>query len=177
MFLFIYGQSMSVVRNLSTVLCAAALMVSTAIAADRDDLPFELAENLPEEIIAPLAKLTVYAYESRINPFYLQGDFDGDGARDTVVLVKEKSSGKSGFALVLKRRVEIIGAGRKFSESDNYDWVNAWQVQRKGRVGQGADGTAPPKLKGDALLVIRMESSSGLIYWDGKRFRWYQQGD
>jgi hypothetical protein len=151
--------------------------VAGALAADRDDLTFELAENLPDEIMAPLQKLPAYAYESRINPFYLQGDFDGDGRRDTAVLVKEKASGKSGIAIVLKSRIEIIAAGKAFNEDDNFAWMTSWKVERKGRVGQGVDEGAPPTLKGDAILAVHLESSSGLIYWDGKRFRWYQQGD
>jgi hypothetical protein len=32
-------------------------------------------------------------------------------------------------------------------------------------------------LKGEAILVVKLESSSGLIYWDGKKYQWYQQGD
>lgn len=45
------------------------------------------------------------------------------------------------------------------------------------RVGRGADGKAPPKLRGDGLMVIKTESASALIYWNGKRYAWYQQGD
>ena len=168
---------MSAVRFLSTVLCACAVLTGPARGADTDDLAFELAANLPDEIIAPMQKLPKYVYDPRLNPFYLQGDFDGDGARDTAVLVKQKAGGKSGIAIVLKSRVEIIAAGKRINEMDDFDWMNAWQVERKGAVGQGAGEDPPPKLKGDALLAVRLESSSGLIYWDGKRFRWYQQGD
>ena len=47
----------------------------------------------------------------------------------------------------------------------------------RGPVGKGADGKAPPKLRGDALMVIKTESASALIYWNGTRYAWYQQGD
>jgi hypothetical protein len=44
-------------------------------------------------------------------------------------------------------------------------------------VQRGADGKPPPKLRGDALMVMKTEAASGLVYWDGKRYGWYQQGD
>jgi len=34
-----------------------------------------------------------------------------------------------------------------------------------------------PKLRGDALLVGKSEAASALIYWNGKRYVWLQQGD
>ena len=55
--------------------------------------------------------------------------------------------------------------------------MDAWYVYDRGKVEQGAFEEAPPTLKGDALMVINTESASGLIYWDGDAFAWYQQGD
>jgi hypothetical protein len=43
-----------------------------------------------------------------------------------------------------------------------YTWVVRWIV---------------PHLRGDALLVGRSEAASALIYWNGKRYVWFQQGD
>ena len=60
---------------------------------------------------------------------------------------------------------------------DNFSGLDAWHVFRHGPVQRGADGKPPPKLRGDALMVIKTEAASGLIYWDGKRYGWYQQGD
>jgi hypothetical protein len=34
-----------------------------------------------------------------------------------------------------------------------------------------------PHLRGDALLVEKSEAASALIYWNGKRYVWSQQGD
>jgi hypothetical protein len=41
----------------------------------------------------------------------------------------------------------------------------------------GAEGGKPPKLKGDAIMVEKAESSSALLYWNGKAFATYWQGD
>jgi hypothetical protein len=37
--------------------------------------------------------------------------------------------------------------------------------------------TGVPLLCGDALLVEKTEAASALIYWNGKRYVWSQQGD
>lgn len=155
------------------------MWVVPAHAATRDDIDFVAAASLPPEVWDVLSRGNAYAVEARINPFYLQGDFDGDGTRDTAVLVKERSSGKHGVGVVFKGgKVRIIGAGKDSGDgTDNLDWMDAWYVISRGPVAQGATEAPPPKLKGDALAVIKTESASGLVYWDGKRFRFYQQGD
>jgi hypothetical protein len=54
------------------------------------DVGFELASNLPRafsEYLLVAKDLDMYALEARINPFYLQADFNGDGATDTVVFL------------------------------------------------------------------------------------------
>lgn len=126
----------------------------------------------------PLAKR--YYFSTQVNPFYLHGDFDGDGQQDTAVLIKERTSGKNGIAIFHGKanHLVIVGAGRDWGNgSDDFPGLDAWYVFRRAPVARGADGKAPPKLKGDALLVIKTESASALIYWDGKRYGWYQQGD
>lgn len=120
-----------------------------------------------------------------INPFCLRGDFDGDGRVDYAVLVSRRSDNKKGIAIWLSSKRNfgpiILGAGRKSeagaSESDNWNFFDAWQVYGKRRVGQGVGDGVPPKLIGEAMLIEKSEAASGIIYWDGKRFRWYQQGD
>jgi hypothetical protein len=60
---------------------------------------------------------------------------------------------------------------------DDFSWMDAWYVFQRGPVRRGADEKAPPKLRGDALMVSKSESASALIYWNGKNYAWYQQGD
>ena len=51
-------------------------------------------------------------------------------------------------------------------------------VYPKGPVDKSAyeDGP-PPKVRGDILFVEKLESASGVIYWDGSAYRWYHQSD
>jgi len=139
-----------------------------------------VAASLPPAVVEALAEfpeVSRYALSSRLNPYYLQG-FDGDDTGDTAVLVAEKASGKEGIAVVLASGIRIIGAGQSTgSGGDDFEWIDAWYVYDRGKVEQGAFEEAPPALKGDALMVIKTESASGLIYWDGDAFAWYQQGD
>jgi hypothetical protein len=116
-----------------------------------------------------------------LNPFYQSGDFDGDGRLDVALLVKNKVTGKVGIVVIHSgsRPAVLLGAGTPWMGNPRYDfnWMDAWQIYPRGPVGQGAGEGKPPILKGDAILAIKTESASGLIYWTGAAYRWYQQGD
>jgi hypothetical protein len=72
----------------------------------------------------------------------------------------------------------VVGAGKDVGNGgDDWSWMDKWSLTKRGPVEQGADEAAPPKLKGDALLVEKTESASALVYFDGKTYAWYQQGD
>ena len=120
-----------------------------------------------------------------LNPFYLRGDFDGDGKMDYAILVSHRKDRKKGIAIWLSSRPKpgfvIIGAGTLSraggAESDDWDFFDAWQVYGKRSVARGVGEGPPPRLIGEAILIERSEAASGLLYWNGSRFRWYQQGD
>ncbi len=121
-----------------------------------------------------------YDLSFRINPSYLEGDFNGDGKMDVAVLVKERSTGKLGIAIVhgTTGKVTILGAGIGIGNGgDDFEWMDSWQVYSKTRAAHAAGETSVPHLRGDALLVEKSEAASALIYWNGKRYVWSQQGD
>jgi hypothetical protein len=142
-------------------------------------------ENIPSEILltvglGPFAQS--YGIDGSMNPFYLRGDFDGDGKADYAIRIKSKSRGEAGIAIWLssQEKMVILGAGVPFrisGEATNLDFLNTWQVYAKGAVERGVAVGAPPRLIGEAILAGKRESASGLIYWNGKSFVWYQQGD
>ena len=126
----------------------------------------------------PLAKKYEVAF--RLNPFYLRGDFNGDGKIDVAVLVKQRSTGKTGIAIIdgVTNIVTILGAGTAIGNGgDDFEWMDTWQIYSKTRVASGGDGKNAPHLRGNALLVGKREAASALIYWNGKRYVWLQQGD
>ena len=139
------------------------------------DVPYAVKKALTNR--APGKK---YDLSFRINPSYLEGDFNGDGKMDAAVLVKERSTGKLGIAIVQgpTGKVTILGAGIGIDNGgDDFEWMDSWQVYSKTGAAHAASETSVPHLRGDALLVEKSEAASALIYWNGKRYVWSQQGD
>lgn len=121
-----------------------------------------------------------YKFITRLNPFYLRGDFNGDGRPDFAVLIERLSDKKQGIAVFHDRDsiIHVIGAGRSFGNGgDDFTWMDVWHVYPIDKVERGADEGLPPTLKGEAFLVEKSESASAIIYWQGKAYAWYQQGD
>lgn len=111
---------------------------------------------------------------------YLRGDFNGDSSNDIAVLVTEKTSNKLGIIVLHfgTNDTFILGAGKIVGNGgDDFNWMTNWDVKRKEKVGQGADGKPPPILIGESLFVEKAESASAIICWDGRKYIWYQQGD
>lgn len=122
----------------------------------------------------------MYDLSLRMNPSYLEGDFNGDGKMDTAVLVKERSSGKFGIAVVngTTGKVAIVGAGIDIGNGgDDFEWMDSWRVYPKTRARHASTESSLRQLRGDALLVEKSEAASALIYWNGKKYVWSQQGD
>jgi hypothetical protein len=117
-----------------------------------------------------------YAASRAIVPSYLAGDFDGDSKPDVAVVVNRGK--QQGIAACLSGTPApvILGAGAAFNEMPNLDFT-AWRLHLKSRrVARGFGQGRPPVLKGDALY-LEWESGSAVVYWNGRRFVWYQQGD
>lgn len=149
---------------------AVLLSAAPSHAAAPEDLPFALASSLPPQVVAAFGRFpdsSKYSFAAHLNPFYLHGDFNGDGKPDTAILVKHKASGKIGVAILHgEGGISVLGAGRDFGNGgDDWNWMDAWRVERR------KDG------RGDALLVMKTESASGLVEWRGRGYRWRQQGD
>lgn len=149
--------------------------------------------NLPDSVRKRFESthfLNSYDLSDRINPFYLRGDFDGDGKPDYAVLVTNKKSKKSLVAFTLSTRtgVDVIGGegmkprieteGGGYDLSD-FDFMNAWQVHKRIRLTRSELNNRPaiPQMSGEAIMVEKTEAASALVYWDGNLFRWYQLGD
>ena len=167
-----------------SIFCALVLVHLPSWGAGFGDLEFELESNLPREIVEYLEDaidLDSYRLDARLNPFYLQADFDGNGLRDTAILVIEKSTGKAGILIFHAGMGEhyVLGAGTNFGNGgDDFSALDAWRVRTRGPVERGAHNSEEaPVLKGDALWVEKLEAASAIIYWTGNGYGWYQRGD
>jgi hypothetical protein len=137
--------------------------------------------ELPDKIRSALKRAPDLTVSCRLNPPVIRGNFGGNEHVDYAILVRQKTSHKRGFIIVFDSGQNVIvGAGRPvqygaaaFSDL-NFDH---WELHKKTRTVESAEQQGPLKLHGDALLASYHETASGLFYWDGKRMRWYQQGD
>jgi hypothetical protein len=160
------------IRTKAITQSEAAWSAAPAMIAHSPDIPAAIGKAIANESIAKKYELSY-----RMNPFYLRGDFDGDGKIDVAVLVKERSTGKIGIAIIngATDQVTILGTGTAIGNGgDDFEWMDSWEIYSKDRI---ASGTSVPKLRGHALLVSKSEAASALIYWNGKRYVWRQQGD
>jgi hypothetical protein len=146
-----------------------------SVAAQSQEIPEPVQRAITSGLLAKN-----YEVSFRMNPFYLRGDFDGDGTTDVAVLVKQRSTGKVGIAIIHPwwDKTSILGAGVNIGNGGNdLEWMDSWQVYSKDRAAREAGKTSIPKLHGDALFVTNNDAASALIYWNGKRYVWFQQGD
>jgi hypothetical protein len=139
--------------------------------------------NLPDWVlrVAQSAKFPAeYDLSHHLNPYFQSGDFDADGKLDVAVLVRQKSTGRSGIAIFLygKTKPVVLGAGRSFGNGGtDFSWMDNWSVYSKAAVRKSPWEDKPPAPRGDALWVGKSESASAFIFWDGRKYVWYQQSD
>jgi len=115
------------------------------------------------------AKTHALTLSARISPATLQGDFDGDGAMDVALFVERAKDHKSGVVFVHHNGTGpwVVGAGTPLGNGgDDFEWMDSWSIKRH-------DSTS----RSDAVLLSRESSASGLVYFQGGRYRWKQQGD
>ena len=136
----------------------------------------------PDQVIQCLKskKAAGLAVRTDNNPYYLRGDFDGDGKPDFVLAVRSKSGGTglavctgNGLLFLLGSRI----AGRKFSDMPDDNFLAPhWEVMTKKEVAELKDfqSNVPkpvPSTRGEAIAMI-WEDGISLIYWDGTKFIW-----
>lgn len=133
---------------------------------------FVFETNLPDEL-QNFYKQKIsneYALRTDVNPFYLKGNFDGDKKLDFAINIVERKTNKKGIVIYHTgtNKHFILGAGKPFNgqhPGDDFWWMDAWKA------------TVNKSKRTDGILVIKTESSSGLIYWTGKEYKWQQEGD
>ena len=113
-----------------------------------------------------------------MNPFYLRGDFDGDGAPDHAVALRVPKINKNGVLICRGRGAPIVlGAGSiatsPFSDmlDDNFVAPN-WPVGTISEISEYRKVIRnAPVPKGEVIKMI-WEDGIHYIYWNGVRFCW-----
>jgi hypothetical protein len=124
-------------------------------------------------------KSKVVPVEDR-NPFYLRGDFDGDGNSDLALVVRSVEGDKKGILICAGSRKPLllgITGDRQFSDmphdrfiAPNWEVLTRTEVKRLGQFKANVPNPVPSP-RGESIAMI-WEDGIALIYWDGHQFRW-----
>ena len=126
-----------------------------------------------------------YLLDPRMQPHYLQADFNGDGYLDIAIPIKQKESGKKGFAIIHGNTgdVHLISAGTSVKNglSDDMGYVDIWKINTEKVNSPGLDedsGTGKNEellLENPSLQIETSEIGGGQIYWNGKEYAYFHQ--
>ena len=164
------------------IIVATAALLATGGALGREPT-WQEQQNLPAwaaSIVGEKRFASTYALSTRINPYFLQGDFNGDNRLDLAVLIEHREAAQQGIAILHAGTPNaiVVGAGRAIGNGGpDFSWLDAWSIYVRNPVPPDTRGQNSPALRGDALLVQKLESASALLYWDGAAYRWRQHRD
>jgi len=167
--------------SLEPMKLATALML-LCVLGNSEAQPLPLEMQLPDWATPKwerIARESSLKLSGRLNPFLQRGDFDGDGKNDVALFVESTKSGKYGIAVIYEgnRSPSVLFAGKPLGNGgDSLDWVDVWNVQAKGSLQHGKNGTQY-RLGADTLLLIKESSASALLVFENGHFKWRQQGD
>jgi hypothetical protein len=114
------------------------------------------------------------------NPYYLRGDFDGDGKPDYALQVRAKNGGNGVLICQGNGALFLLGhgiGGQKFSDMPDDNFLAPyWNVYTKQDIAElkAFQSNVPrpiPSAKGEAIALI-WEDGISLIYWNGTKYRW-----
>ena len=158
---------------------------------EMNDEKYVILESLPDwvnstEVISDYKIKDKYSLDPRLNPFYLEEDFNGDGILDIALPIKEISSKKVGFAIIHggKNEVFIVGAGKiiKNGLDDDPSYIDVWKLNReKEKTGTDTDEqgdlieTTPIFINQPSIKILKTELGGGLIFWNGKEYEYLHQ--
>src|SRR5512138_216547 len=105
----------------SIVVLTAMTLIARGTAAQSLTLPqLNAVPDWAKRVVERPAFASVYDLDGHLNPFCQRADFDGDGKLDFAVIIRERSSGKIGIAVIHHSTgaFYIIGAGRPGNHGD-----------------------------------------------------------
>ncbi len=157
------------------ILAFAILLPGTGVSSQTTGHSEVNPYNVSDELRACLRTKPELEIDGRVNPFYISGDFDGDGFTDSAVQVKTRKDQRQGMLICFAKGNPVLfgaGAAVVWPQEDDGKWpFDFWMLIRKG----SKHLSIYPQIKFDTLALIKGDEGGGLVYWDGQRFRWQQQ--
>ncbi len=157
---------------------------------DFPDAEFYFNESLPDwliesNILEESLLTDKFEFSSRLNPFYLEADFNGDGNNDVAIPISEIDTEKDSFAIIhgTINTIYIIGAGNKVKNalSDDLSYIDIWKVNRKKTNKPGLEENTGTGDKGELIIetpslnIEKSEIGGGLMYWTGSEYAYFHQ--
>lgn len=175
-----------------SVVADQSLLLDTILSTKEDytQSEFYIQERLPNwlletAILDGLVIKEAYQLDNRLNPLYLEADFNGDGQLDIALPIQHHSSQKVGFAIIHRKSLDIhiLGAGIPIKNglADDMNFIDVWKVNRQEINEAGAEETTGTGEKGALLLthpslqIEKSEVGGGLLYWNGKEYAYFHQ--
>lgn len=154
------------------VFCLLAVVLAPSLMAPQQTSPSTTVDpdNIPADLEPCLKTQTELQINGAMNPFYISGDFDGDGLTDFAVQVVERKTHLRGVLFCFANgKVLRWGAGTSTGTPANSSWdYHSWELARKG----GLHLSAFPNVKFDSIILSQPDEGGGLIYWDGRNLQW-----
>jgi len=142
----------------------------------------------PHEVIKCLENPEVRSLimDSKLNPFYLRGDFDGDKKIDHAIWARSSNDGVAGVIVCAGNgSVHLLGSGitggNNFSDmkdikDDNF-FPPQWEVATKQEIDELSKLKCNipnpfPKIENESIKLVYYEGENAIIYWDGKKYQW-----
>ena len=133
-------------------------------------------ENILQEDLTINEK---YKFDSRLNPLYLEADFNCDEILDLAIPILNKQNEKKGIAVIHGgiNKITIIGAGTKYKNGmdDDIGWYNIWFVNRNSINPPGVDATEPLLLDNPSIQIEKSEVGGGQLFWNGQEYEYFHQ--
>lgn len=157
---------------------------------EKEGSEYYILERIPDWLVASdvmkgLKIKDQFVFDNRMNPLYLEADFNGDGDLDIAIPIKNIDSQKVGFAIIHGKtnEIHIIAAGKKVKNalSDDMNYIDIWKINRNEINEAGLEENTGTGTKGELILknpslqIEKSELGGGLIYWDGMEYAYFHQ--
>lgn len=105
----------------------------------------------------------------------MRGDFDGDRTVDYAIVVESRRNKREGLLVCFRNKeTKAVLLGLDPQNPPPFWFLTDWDVETLEEVKKITDARGKPigiTPKGETI-VMKGEDWLGLIYWDGKTFRW-----
>jgi hypothetical protein len=133
----------------------------------------QLDYNMPDELRECIREQTNIEANTEINPFYLSGNFDGDGLTDFAIQINNIKNSQRGVLFCFASGKRILwgaGAPNKILADGNWPF-DSWMLIRKG----SKHLSIYPKIKTDVIALTIADEGGGLLYWNGSTLVWARE--